>query len=125
MKAADNCYHCGLPVVPGIDYRVEIDGQMQPMCCPGCQAVATAIVDGGLARFYRYRSSQNVRPEQETIGDFSAYDLPEVQEDFVTPVDDSCRRVELIVEGITCTACAWLIEHHLNKLAGIDFEEIL
>jgi len=120
MKALDNCYHCGLPVAPAIDCRVEIDGLMRPMCCPGCLAVATAIVEGGLARFYRYRSNQNVRPEQDAIGNFSAYDLPEVQEDFVTPVNDSCQRVELIVEDITCTACAWLIEHHLGKLSGIE-----
>ena len=42
------CFHCGLPVPSGADYSVDIDGQQQPMCCRGCQAVAKAIVAGGL-----------------------------------------------------------------------------
>ena len=50
------CFHCGQPVPPGSDYPVEIDGAARPMCCRGCQAVAQAIVDGGLEDYYRHRT---------------------------------------------------------------------
>ena len=47
-----SCFHCGLPVPGNADYSVQIDGRSQPMCCRGCQAVAQAIVDGGLSDFF-------------------------------------------------------------------------
>ena len=51
-----HCFHCGLPVPAGLEISVEIDQQSQPMCCRGCQAVAQAIVDGGMENYYRYRT---------------------------------------------------------------------
>ena len=137
------CYHCGLPVPPEADFAVDIGGLAQPMCCPGCQAVAIAIVDGGLGNFYKYRSQQQTRPDDtvdNSADDFAAYDLPEVQEEFVQPVSDSTPsdntytnethsnnmlphkrlRVELLVDGITCSACAWLIEHHLGRIKSVQ-----
>ena len=47
-KAQESCFHCALPVPPGSHYSVVIEGKEQPMCCPGCQAVAQAIVDNNL-----------------------------------------------------------------------------
>ncbi|HXZ97426.1 MAG TPA: heavy metal translocating P-type ATPase metal-binding domain-containing protein, partial [Burkholderiales bacterium] len=50
------CFHCGLPVPAGKPYRVSIRGEEHDVCCPGCQAVANAIVQAGLADYYRYRT---------------------------------------------------------------------
>ncbi|MDM3871640.1 heavy metal translocating P-type ATPase [Porticoccus sp. W117] len=115
-----SCYHCGLDVPPDCHFPVTIEGIEQPMCCPGCQAVAIAIVDGGLGNFYKYRSQQQTRPEEGVDNRFAAYDLPEVQEEFVHHLDDGQLQVELLVEGITCAACSWLIEHHLQRIAGVS-----
>ena len=57
------CYHCGLPVPKGAEYQVEIDGRSRPMCCHGCQAVAQAIVDGGLTTFYQHREAPSRKAE--------------------------------------------------------------
>lgn len=118
-----SCYHCGLPVPADSDYSVVINGQAQRMCCPGCEAVATSIVDGGLANFYKYRSEQQPRPDSDQSDSYTAYDLPGVQDEFVQVIvtDDGSERlrVELLVDGITCAACAWLIEHHLGRLPGV------
>lgn len=117
------CYHCHLPVPPGVDLQVTIRGASQPMCCVGCQAVASAIVDGGLARFYKYRSGQQQRPNADRLDSYAAYDLSAVQEEFVEPLDDEQGTaevaVELLVEGIGCAACAWLIERHLGRIKGV------
>lgn len=92
------------------------------MCCPGCQAVATAIVDGGLENFYQFRSVANDRPDINPQGDqrFAIYDLPEVQSEFVIPFDDFFKQANLLLEGITCAACSWLIETHLKKNPAIQ-----
>jgi Cu2+-exporting ATPase len=120
--SGERCYHCGLPVPAQRDFSVEIKGKVQPMCCLGCQAVATAICDGGLSRFYQYRAANATRPDLSKQSFLVAYDLPEIQVDYVeqqVSQGQSYQRIQLLVGGITCTACAWLIEKHLEKIAGI------
>jgi len=114
------CYHCGLPVPPDSDFTLEISGQPRAMCCPGCLAVATAIRDGGLERFYQYRTSNAERPEAVSDHLLAAYDLPEVQADYVEILDNGDRQIQLLVGGISCSACAWLIEKHLQRIPGIS-----
>lgn len=111
------CFHCGLESDP--EYTAKINDQDQAFCCIGCQAVAQAISAGGLSDFYQYRDAQNLKPE---IGGerFDAYDLEEVQSSFVTKLNDQVFEVKLLVGGISCAACAWLIENYLSRIAGID-----
>ncbi len=121
-----SCYHCGLPASPDSPYRADIEGISRLMCCPGCQAVALAIVDGGLESYYRHRTeaaagsgatSLGITPELER--ELALYDLPNVQRDFVAQLDDERQQATLVIEGITCAACVWLLEHHLERLPGV------
>ena len=126
MKAPEpGCFHCGLPVPPGSDYRVEIDGERRPMCCHGCQAVAQAIVDGGLTSFYKHREVQSRKPEDlvpEALRRMELYDQEALQQSFVEQDDEQVRSASLILEGITCAACIWLNERHVSALPGVlDF----
>lgn len=116
------CYHCGLPVPPASYYPVNIQGTEKPMCCPGCQAVAMAIVDGGLENFYQFRTANNDRLELtgQASPRWDIYDLPEVQAEFVIPFDDKLKQANLLLEGISCAACGWLIETHLKKNPAIQ-----
>ncbi len=120
--AVGACFHCGLPVPPGTDFSVDIDGARRPMCCKGCEAVARAIVSGGLGDYYRYRTAQ-APTAREVVPEFlrqtAVYDLPEVQKSFVHAEDEHVREAALILEGITCAACVWLNERHLARLPGV------
>ena len=60
-----SCYHCGEPVPDGCDLMAVIDDVEQPMCCPGCQAVAQLIAGSGLESFYRLREGFSPRPETD------------------------------------------------------------
>ncbi|MBJ6874387.1 hypothetical protein JG625_19155, partial [Vibrio cholerae] len=55
--------------------------------------------------------------------DLAAYDLPEVQADFVRtvayPACAGARGALLIIEGIRCAACVWLNEQHVGRLPGV------
>lgn len=118
--AVRSCYHCGLPVPLNSQFLVTINGKPEAMCCPGCQAVAMAIVDGGLENFYTYRTQANERSELQLLNtDWKIYDLPEVQSEFVTDFDAEHRQASLLLEGISCAACSWLIETHLKKNAAV------
>ncbi|MGD2118787.1 MAG: heavy metal translocating P-type ATPase [Chromatiales bacterium] len=124
--ASKSCFHCGLPVPDGADYAVEIRGRKQPMCCHGCQAVAQAIVDGGLESFYDHRTGPSRRPEDlipEQLQKFDLYDQQQLQQNFVEVDENNVRSAALILEGITCAACVWLNERHVRALPGVvDFQ---
>ena len=118
---AGSCFHCGLPLQQGV-FPVVVDKVPRATCCRGCQAVAQTIVDSGLAAYYRTRSSLPAKPQEavEVIERLGLYDLPEVQRSFVRS-DGSPHEKEaaLLLEGITCAACVWLIEHRLSRLKGV------
>lgn len=127
--SATPCYHCGLPVPSNTDFVLELNGQPQRMCCVGCLAVASAIQEGGLEKFYQYRRGQSPRPDKSSRPDQSIkqslkhYDLPEIQADYVTPVGE-LHRIQLLISGITCAACGWLIEQHLSRYAGVTEAQV-
>ncbi|KPK40640.1 MAG: cation transporter [Gammaproteobacteria bacterium SG8_47] len=106
----------------GTDYSVEIDGEARPMCCPGCRAVAAAIVAADLTDYYRYRT-ETARTPQDVIPaalrEFELYDRSELQRSFVRVEGASVREAQLILEGIVCAACVWLNEHHVSTLPGV------
>jgi len=119
---ASSCFHCGLPVPRGTNFAVLYEGEQRPMCCAGCAAVAKAIIDGGLADYYRYRTvpantAQAIVPE--FLRQTRVYDHPAVQRSFVQASDAHTREAALILEGITCAACVWLNEQHLSRLPGV------
>lgn len=113
-----DCYHCGLPVPENVHFSVVINGQTRFMCCPGCQAVATAIVDGGLENFYQYRLQVNQKAN-ELPSSFDIYNLPEVQSSFVIELTPDTKQASLLLEGLTCAACSWLIETHMKKNSAV------
>ena len=120
--AAEGCFHCGLPVPPGSHYRVEIDGVVRPMCCPGCEAVASSIVSAGLTDFYRYRTGPSRTAQElvpEALRQLELYDRPEIQQAFVQVDPQNLREASLILEGIVCAACVWLNERHVSRVPGV------
>ena len=126
QRTEESCFHCGLPVPPEAHYPVEIDGQIHNLCCRGCQAVAQAIVDGGLTSFYRHREKPTGRPEElipEQLAQMELYDQPALQAGFVSVDENDLKQASLILEGITCAACVWLNERHVRSLPGVqDFQ---
>ncbi|MDO3387106.1 heavy metal translocating P-type ATPase [Gilvimarinus sp. SDUM040013] len=118
---SETCYHCGLPLPRNKLYVVELGGIVRRMCCPGCQAVASAIADGGLSRFYKYRQSSSQKPSDQAGKDtYLIYDDADIQADFVVPFSEGLVQANLILQGITCAACSWLIEKHLLAISGVE-----
>ena len=123
------CFHCGEPVPTDSHFTLEIKGIVQPMCCPGCQAVAQTILECGLASYYEHRTAPGSKGElvPSELAALTHYDLAEVQQEFVTETGTGSQRmreIQLTVEGLTCAACAWLIERHLSKLSGLHYVNV-
>lgn len=97
------------------------------MCCAGCQAVAEAIVAGGLADYYRHRDAMPESPREampQALQELGLFDHPDVQKNFVRPIGEHEREAALILEGITCSACVWLNEQHISKQPGVTAVDI-
>lgn len=120
LVPSGSCYHCGLTLPRDGGYTVDILGQPRRVCCPGCQAVAQAIVNGGFERFYDKRAAKSRNPETQTQPDPNVFEIPEVQSKFIRPIDDDHAEVTLNVDGINCGACMWLIESCIADVPGVE-----
>ncbi len=119
-----SCYHCGLPVEQESNFSAVIAGEQRPFCCFGCQTVCQTIYDAGLQNFYQKTPvGESLAPPPELSSELAAYDLDEIQRDYVDDLGD-VRTINLLVEGIHCAACVWLIEHSLSKQQAVITAEV-
>ncbi len=132
-----NCFHCGQPVLEPGRWSSRVAGAEQAMCCAGCKAVADAIVAAGLDDYYRTRTELPAPGWQPPTGltlapggagdgataaadeNLAIYDEPEIQARFVRQDGPVCE-ASLLVDGIRCGACVWLIEQHLRAQPGVE-----
>ena len=91
------CAHCGAALAPG-------QGRF---CCTGCEAAYGLVRGLGLDAFYRRRHGADgaLRPEIAPPV-FDA--LPLIREDA-----DGVKSLDLMISGLTCGACVWLVEQAL------------
>jgi len=123
LSEALACYHCGEQVPAGVSLSIDIGAEPRPMCCPGCRAVAGLIAANGLDNFYQQRTAFSERPDQqpdETLDQYLIYDDPEVAASFTATETDGLLTAQLLLGGITCAACTWLIEQSLSRLPGVN-----
>jgi len=113
------CFHCGLPIEPATLQHSVIQGEDRGFCCSGCMLVCQAIHESGLDGFYdKLKNNDALAPPPDSEKNLEQYDLDDVQADFVT-TQDGLSETTLLVEGIHCAACVWLIEHGLADLEGV------
>ena len=119
LNPSKTCFHCGLPVPPDRPATAEVDGHLRCFCCNGCKSVCQSIYGSGLEGFYK-RTPEGIllAPPPELPRQLAMYDLDAVQEEFVDELGET-RDINLLVEGIHCAACVWLIENSLQSLPGV------
>ncbi|XKH00574.1 cadmium-translocating P-type ATPase [Marinobacter nauticus] len=116
-----NCFHCGEPADGDPPITLELDGQQQHFCCQGCKAVCQTIHQEGLTGFYDFRTEPAVTPRELTRSELERLrelDHPLVQQSFVAPVKGG-EEAQLLIGGITCAACIWLLENHMKAQPGV------
>jgi len=121
MAAPLPCFHCGLPVHTGDAFTAVVLEESRVFCCPGCQAVAQTIVAGSLESYYLHRSESSANPEAlpgVLPDELLLLDREDIQKPFVS-TSGTISETRLLIEGITCAACGWLIEKHLKQLQGV------
>lgn len=120
--ASISCFHCLEPVITGERFQLSIDGKPALFCCAGCQAVAQTIIDSGLDDYYKFRTEAAAKAElvpAELRASLEQYDSAEVLAD-ISQQQGGGTELELAINGMSCAACAWLIEKHLSKQPAIN-----
>src|SRR5579884_1410994 len=115
---APTCFHCGEPIPPGTRLTARVGDAARAVCCIGCRAAAEWIASLGLADYYRLRSEPAARARSGA--DFAAWDRPALRRLYVREHADGRAEVCVLVQGLRCAACGWLIERALGALPGLD-----
>ncbi|MEJ2128671.1 MAG: heavy metal translocating P-type ATPase [Woeseiaceae bacterium] len=119
------CFHCALPIDPRDNFQVEIDGELKPVCCPGCKAVAELIRDTGMASYYEQREAPQPgigRPADDDA-QWQVYDNDDMLAAFAE-VRDGEAEATVYVGGMYCAACSWLIETSMARMPGVTNADI-
>lgn len=90
-------------------------------CCPACELVFQAIHEAGLGTYYRRREQAPGRPAEEPPpGQFAWLDRLEIGERYLAQRPDGTLEASLVLEGLHCAACAWLVERAVGDLEGVE-----
>ncbi len=117
MSVPDTCIHCKLQIPPADLVIDQIDGKELHFCCRGCQGVYRIISGAGLNSFYQRRDwpEAGIPP-----GAFeSRFDEAQLSGHVMT-LDPTSAEISLVIEGIRCASCVWLLEKLLAREPGID-----
>jgi Cu2+-exporting ATPase len=98
------CLHCGL----------ENFNQQIKFCCKGCELAYKIINNLGLQNYYQTRllnqEIKALKPEENNQIDIS---------EFCNLDEKNCYSINLMIEGLHCAACVWLIENVLKKQPSV------
>jgi heavy metal translocating P-type ATPase len=130
------CELCGLPLRYGAVSHVVNDTSLE-FCCHGCRMVYTMLLEStdadDPARFketdlYRQCVAAGVIPASEAdlrrLHEQEKQDHRTAAEPIKNTNTSSDRSgtlpLDLVVDGMWCTACAWVIETALSRLGGVQ-----
>jgi Cu2+-exporting ATPase len=94
-----------------------VGGARRSVCCEGCRAAAEWIEQLGLGDYYRLRSAPAPAPHEVTA---EAWLRPEASRLVVRDLGHGRQEAMLLIEGLRCSGCAWLIERSLAVNPGIE-----
>jgi len=107
---SQQCLHCHSQLKEN-----EVD-----FCCLGCENAYKIIAKMGLKSYYDVREinqdTLNLKPEDKV-------DVSDINE-FLTQEDDNKYSISLLVQGLHCGACVWLIENILKKQPNVVISRI-
>jgi Cu2+-exporting ATPase len=103
-----------------------VAGISHAVCCHGCRAAAEWIDKLGLADYYRLRSATPPRAPDPQAAQRSAqtWARPELSRHVVRKLDAGHSEALLLVDGIRCAACVWLIERAIGAVAGVESVQV-
>lgn len=99
------CRHCGEPVT-------ALSPAAPDFCCSGCAGAYALLGELGLTSYYNRRAIdpkvRALRPDEDEVANVDFTELASMD-------GDGNHHLNLMVDGIHCAACVWLIETLLQR----------
>ena len=110
------CTHCSLTY----DESMMIVDNDCLFCCKGCQGVYHLLKDEGLDSFYDKKGSTTLETPNiiNNNEEYKKFDSELFKKQYIKEKDGLCE-INLVIEGIHCSACVWLNEKVLHREDGI------
>ncbi|MBR9901247.1 MAG: copper-translocating P-type ATPase [Rhodospirillales bacterium] len=100
-----SCRHCGEPVT-------ALSPAAPDFCCSGCAGAYALLGELGLKSYYNRRAIdpkvRALRPDEDEVANVDFTELASTD-------SDGNHHLNLMVDGIHCAACVWLIETLLQR----------
>ena len=114
------CFHCGLELNKKKYYVLKINETTNKVCCNGCLAVSTFIIENGFTDYYKNRDDYGNRIDENFLKtNFKMYDDLNNSKKFIKKKNNYLNQITVSIEGISCAACTWLIERYIKNITGI------
>ncbi|BAF72877.1 heavy metal translocating P-type ATPase [Sulfurovum sp. NBC37-1] len=113
------CTHCNLKFDESVMITEQKNGKTLYFCCKGCQGVYHLLEDEGLDTFYDKLGDTELQPAVQSSEDLEKFDLEGFKNKYIKEHEDGLYEINLIIEGIHCSACVWLNEKVLHKTDGV------
>lgn len=102
------CLHCTL----------EVENDVDDFCCLGCKTAYKIINNLGFSSYYNLRQidekERKTRPREDEEVDISQF----------VKIENEKKSVTLMVQGLHCAACVWLIENILKKQKSVSLARV-
>lgn len=113
------CSHCGVAFRwKPLEIEAE-DGSHKLFCCHGCKGAYSLICGAGLEQFYQRSDRLTPTVHESETSSFTEADLLQ----HIIPEGDLCR-IDILIGGITCPSCIWLLERMVGALSGVEHVSI-
>ncbi|RLA70530.1 MAG: heavy metal translocating P-type ATPase, partial [Epsilonproteobacteria bacterium] len=113
------CTHCHLEFDEAVMIAEQENDKQLYFCCKGCQGVYHLLNEEGFGNFYDKLGDTTLQPATPHDEDLEKFDLDGFRKRYIKIHDDGLYEINLIIEGIHCSACVWLNEKVLHKTDGI------
>jgi len=95
-----------------------VDGEEKYFCCNGCKSVYFILQGEGFAKFYDKRDDTWEPGPNDFLNVSEELFIDKVRE-----VDDELE-IQVMLSGIRCASCVWLVENFLLKQDGITYVRV-
>ncbi len=116
MLPEQHCSHCGISFRWKAISSTDADGSQNVFCCRGCRGAYQMICDAGLGTFYQRSDRSTPTVTAANTSSYTDIDLSQ----HVVSDGDLCK-IDILVCGITCPSCVWLLERMLTQVPGVKY----
>jgi len=113
------CTHCKLEFDESVMITEQEGDKTLYFCCKGCEGVYHLLNSKGLDSFYEKLGSNKLEPANVSFDDLDRFDMEGFEKKYIKTTKEGFSEINLIIEGIHCSACVWLNEKVLHQTQGV------